>query len=91
MTDDITLIEKIARNQAETAKDLKLLKSKESEFAEDIEAIAQHQQCGIEAVEWLKAKMQKDAKCLHDWSDITPTGFRICRFCDAKLKEKESK
>ncbi len=63
MTDDITLIERIARKQAEVAADLDLLKEKEAaEFTEDIEAMAHHQQCNIEAVESLKEKMQKGEK-----------------------------
>lgn len=60
MTDDITLIERIARKQAEVAADLKLLQEKEKPFSDDIEAIGQHQQCGIEAIERLREKMQKD-------------------------------
>jgi len=60
MTDDITLIEKIQRNQTEIAADLERLKNKESEqFREDIEAIQQLQTEAAAEVEALQNKIKQ--------------------------------
>ena len=61
MTDDITLIEKIQRNQSEVSADLELLKIKENDqFTEDIEAIQKLQSEVADEVEKLQNKIQQD-------------------------------
>ncbi len=60
MTDDITLIEKIQRNQSEVSADLKLLKIKENgQYAEDIEAIQKLQSEVAAEVEKLQNKIRQ--------------------------------
>jgi hypothetical protein len=61
MQDDITLIEKIHRNQTEVSADLELLKNKENEqYTEDIEAIQRLQSEVAAEVEKLQNKIQQD-------------------------------
>lgn len=61
MHDDLTLIEKIQRNQTETAADLELLKQKENDkYRSDIEAIQQQQSVFAAEVEALQNKIFQD-------------------------------
>lgn len=62
MTDGLNLIEKIAQNQAEIAADLDSLKESGNQFADDIEALRQHQACAAEAVEDLRRRMQTEVE-----------------------------
>lgn len=61
MQDDITLIEKIQRNQTEMSADLERLKNKENgQYAEDIEAIQILQSEAAAEVEKLQTKIKQE-------------------------------
>jgi len=61
MTDDITLIEKIQRNQTELAADLEALKQKEdAQYRADIEAIQERQAEFTAEIEALQNKIAQD-------------------------------
>ena len=61
MTEDLTLIEKIQRNQTELAADLESLKEKENnKYRPDIEAIQQQQSKFAAEIETLQNKIRQD-------------------------------